>query len=1185
MRKNAGVFLSGLLTIALMALAPVVFLLMGAASDGPSLPVEQMRAHFGQNSASCIACHAGVESMHADGDDEIGITCVDCHGGDGEAMDKAGAHVQPRQPEIFASSANPANTYAALNDESPAFIRFMNPGDFRVAGQTCGQCHEDIYSRMLSSIMATGALVPQAAFYNNGVLAARQPVYGEGYMPDGAPAILRATRSNQEEGLIDLDRRSPTSLVEKLEPLARFPIIPALDPFRVLERGNNDAGTRARGTDFKVAGAGLAVQKTRLNDPTLWLMGTNQTAGDYRHSGCTGCHVVYANDRDTLNSGPEIAAFYRAGGRPGYSGSADPRIPKDELGHPVAHRLTVRVPVSQCLTCHHHQGNAALETYVGSMWWDQETEADKILSADVHRDEYMSEADRRALWERNGEFDETQFSDHHGHSWNFRKVYKRDRQGRLLDAGGAIIAEEDPEKFDKAVHLIDIHLERGMHCIDCHTEQDVHGDGRIWGATPDPIEIACIDCHGTASARATLVTSGITGGHDLARRLGGPRTAWGVRQFEIRGDRVIQRSKIYEDLLWNVPQLADIVDPNHPEYNEKAAKAKTMQRDGTWGASTAEPRLLAHTVETMECYTCHSSWNTGCYGCHLALDVNDKLAEKHNEGETSRGQVYYNPQVLRSDNFLLGINGSTKGNKFSPIRSASAVLVTVAARNRQTVVHQQPTISAPGYSGYAFSPNVPHTVRRDEVKQCTDCHVSAQNDNNAWIGSLLGQGTNALNFIGEYAYVAVGEKGIQAVKVTEGDEPQPVIGSYLHSILYPASYGAMMGRGRQLRTAFGVGSSRAQGLAARGEYVFVADGPGGLRIVDRANIDNKNEAQRLVLAQNSGFGEKMRVDTRDATAVALPSSVPMNLDRTALPENLEQPIAASFRYAYVADRQEGLIVVDVNTLHDGDPENNFLERAVTYNPGNRLGGSVDLVIAGNHAYLVSETSGLHVVDISRPLAPQWVAGLSGPDVVQGRTVAVQFRYAFVADGEGVKVIDITNPTQPAAVASVEGLNDAHDVFPARTYLYVAAGRQGLAIVDIENPEAPSLVEAFTAGGVIDDATAVTTGAVNASLFAFVADGRNGLRVVRLIGPPDTPGHFGFSPHPVPRLVATYRTKGPALAVADGTSRDRVVDESGNQIGIMGRLGSRVLGREDRDKLLRHDGALFVVDDEGNVIFR
>ncbi len=1120
--------------------------------------------------------------MHADGDDEIEITCVDCHGGDGTATDKDRAHVRPQHRDVFASSANPKVSYTVLNDESPEFIRFMNPGDFRVVGQTCGTCHEEIAGRMMSSIMATGALVPQAAFYNNGVLAAKRPVYGEGYMPDGSPAIVQSTRSNQEAGLVDIENRRPNSLVPKLEPLPRYQIIPTLDPFRVFERGNNAAGERARGTDFKVAGAGLAVQKTRLNDPTLWFIGTNETNGDYRNSGCTACHVVYANDRDSLHSGPEIAAFYENGGESGHSGSADPTIPKDEPGHPIAHRMTVRVPVAQCLTCHHHQGNAALETYTGSMWWDQESNADQILSASVRRDKYMDEADRRGLWDRNGSFDQVQFSDHHGHTWNFRKVYKRDRRGQLLDASDTPIAEDDPNKFAKAVHLKDVHLERGMHCIDCHTEQDVHGDGRIWGATPDPIEIACIDCHGTVQERATLVTSGINGGHDLGNRLSGPRTAFGQRQFEVREETVIQRSKMYDGVEWEVPQLVDIVNPESPSYDELAAKAKTIRRDGSWGVENVGSASLAHDNQRIECYSCHTSWNTGCYGCHLVLDVNDKLDAKHNEGETSRGQIYYNPQVLRTDNFLLGLNGSSKGNRFSPMRSASSVLVTASARNRQTVVHQQPTISAPGYSGYAFTPNIPHTVREKETMQCTDCHLSSQNDNNAWIQSLLGQGTNFLNFVGEYAYVALGGKGVQAVKVTEGREPQPVIGSYLHSVLEPDSYTALVNRGRTLRTAYGAGSTNARGIQARGEYVFVADGPGGLRVIDRANVDNKNVAQRLVDSQNSPFGERTRVNTADATAVALPSSVPMDLDRPLRPENHEQPIAEVFRYAYVSDREEGLIVVDVNTLHDGEPRNNFLERTATYNPDGRLSGAVDLTTAGNYALIVSETSGFHVVDIANPRAPRWRATIGPSEIPGGRAVAVQFRYAFVASDDGVQVVDITDPTRPAAVATFS-VDDARDVFPVRTYLYVAAGEEGLAIVDIQNPERPELAQFFTGGGAINDATAVTTSSVNASLFAFLADGANGLRVIRLIGPPDTPGHFGFSPVPVPQLVASYRTAGPALAIADGNSRDRAVDESGNQIGVVGRLGARALSAEDRDRLLRIDGAVFMVDDAGNVI--
>jgi len=79
---------------------------------------------------------------------------------------------------------------------------------------------------------------------------------------------------------------------------------------------------------------------------------------------------------------------------------------------------------------------------------------------------------------------------------------------------------------------------------------------------------------------------------------------------------------------------------------------------------------------------------------------------------------------------------------------------------------------------------------------------------------------------------------------------------------------------------------------------------------------------------------------------------------------------------------------------------------------------------------------------------------------------------------------------------------------------------------------------------------------NVSLFAYVADGRNGLRVVQLTSPEDTPGHYGFSPKPTPRLIATHHTRGEALAVSEGLDRDRAADESGNQLSVFGRRGAR-----------------------------
>ena len=56
------------------------------------------------------------------------------------------------------------------------------------------------------------------------------------------------------------------------------------------------------------------------------------------------------------------------------------------------------------------------------------------------------------------------------------------------------------------------------------------------------------------------------------------------------------------------------------------------------------------------------------------------------------------------------------------------------------------------------------------------------------MSQLLMQGTGYTNFIGRYCWVAAGEHGFEAVVVTELDEPQAVIGSYLHEYAYPDYY-------------------------------------------------------------------------------------------------------------------------------------------------------------------------------------------------------------------------------------------------------------------------------------------------------------------------------------------------------------------------------------------------------------
>src|SRR5207244_734184 len=106
-----------------------------------------------------------------------------------------------------------------------------------------------------------------------------------------------------------------------------------------------------------------------------------------------------------------------------------------------------------------------------------------------------------------------------------------------------------------------------------------------------------------------------------------------------------------------------------------------------------------------------------------------------------------------------------------------------------------------------------------------------------------------------------------------------------------------------------------------------------------------------------------------------------------------------------------------------------------------------------------------------------------------------------------------------------------------------------------------LDQTYDAGGVMKDARDVKIAMTNASLFAYVADGRNGLRVVQLTSPDETPTYLGFSPRPAPRLIATRPTRRPALAVSKGIDRERRHRAIRRRIrpgsGVAGAAGSTV----------------------------
>lgn len=1058
---------------------------------------------------------------------------------------------------------------------------------------------------------------------------------------------------------------------------------------RLEEPGRPDIrqSNRGAGTGLRIAVPVINIHKTRLNDPFTWFMGTNDQPGDYRTSGCGACHSVYANDRD-----PKHSTVYAKYGRDGTTVTADPTIKRDEPGHPLRHEFTRAIPSAQCMNCHMHQPNVFVNSFYGYTMWDYEADAPNMWPGPENalpRPEGMSDEDyqriykrqyyptaaetreinernpeaaaARGLWrdvdflrtvaDRNGLNKDTQFADYHGHGWNFRAVFKRDRAGNLLDKDGNIIRNDDPEKFrkagdplfpepaseagpgnpGKAVHMLSVHAEVGMQCVDCHFAQDGHGNGFIHGEVANAVEIGCKDCHGTADAYPSLRTSNLAArpeGKDLSliRNPDGRRRFEWVMKDGVR--RLVQRSVSDPKLEWTMSLVKDSVTKDHPDFNAKSARAKLIAKTGDAFGPGVGKDARAHNDDNMACFTCHLSWTTSCGGCHLPIEANWKTSTHKYEEQETRNYATYNPQVARDQMFQLGRHQTSKGGIIAPIRSSSALILTSTNINRERIYVQQPPIAASGFSSQAFAPHFPHTVRKEETKTCSDCHVSEKDDNNAIMAQLMLLGTNFVNFVGLNSWVGL-DGGIEAVRVTEFGEPQAVLGSYLHRYAYPDYYKAHVEKnGRELvnwvrgkvfdkdlsgetdsieefASVHQGTSGPAQCIQNRGEYLFVAEGKGGFRAYDIANIGNKGVSERIVRAPFSPLGHDTHIGSKNATCFAIATTQPIAVTRNdkmiaeqKLREagetpadplggmNQEQAFHPVYRYAFITDAVEGLIITDIDTLNDGEPRNNFFRRlkleggATAFNPDGRLSGARHIILGGHFAYVTTPRA-LVVVDLDNPAAPRITAEIALDDP---RASALQFRYLWVTTAKGLELLDVTDLARPVHVPEATvAMADARRVYVARTYAYVAAKNEGLVIVDVTAPRRPSVYQRYTADGALNDAEDVVVASTNASLFAYVADGRNGMKVLQLQSPESQPNFYGFSAPPVPELIAFRRTKQPAIAVAKGLDRDRAVDESGHQVAVVGRLGSRPFTRAEMEHFfIGPEGQLYTVSDETNV---
>ncbi len=196
----------------------------------------------------------------------------------------------------------------------------------------------------------------------------------------------------------------------------------------------------------------------------------------------------------------------------------------------------------------------------------------------------------------------------------------------------------------------------------------------------------------------------------------------------------------------------------------------------------------------------------------------------------------------------------------------------------------------------------------------------------------------------------------------------------------------------------------------------------------------------------------------------------------------------------------------------GSPYNRFFQSTFRY----------------GYAYCAGRSEGISILDLSDPGLPILAghyeeAGLSFEGVASYGT-----HLYTAAHGDGLKIYSIADPDTLFLVGELPDLTDARRLVLDPPRAFVADGAGGLAVVDVSDPAAPALVAAVATGGVAVDIA--VTGDI-----ACLAVGGSGLDIVDISSPEE------------PVLLSSVDTPGTALGVALEDSLAFVADWEGVQV--------------------------------------
>jgi hypothetical protein len=224
----------------------------------------------------------------------------------------------------------------------------------------------------------------------------------------------------------------------------------------------------------------------------------------------------------------------------------------------------------------------------------------------------------------------------------------------------------------------------------------------------------------------------------------------------------------------------------------------------------------------------------------------------------------------------------------------------------------------------------------------------------------------------DYAFVACGEQGFKVIDVTSPFGPEEV-GYY--------------------------STFNAFSLDLAGNYIYLADDYGGVRILDVSSVFSISEVSNFSVTGQNVYS-----------------------------------VTAKWPYLYVGARY-GFSIINIENQYSPQ-EIHYQEMSLVY----------DIEVIDHLAYIAFE-GGLGIYDVSDPQDPEELGFCHLPAIARSVTVRGSFAYLTLGR-EGVSIINIDNPFQPNEVTYYRtAYGEMSDLFLAGRYMYIAHGNSGLTILE------------------------------------------------------------------------------------------------------------------------------------------